>query len=116
MTVTLTPSQFTSPDIRPTGTVALTAHAAPTDQPVPALPYGELDLDMDAVAIELHDALQHIEDLYQQSLRRGTSGGVRPVPTPTGPVTNGDMGDGNANRNPNPNFGNHAPIPRPGTP
>lgn len=48
-TTTLTPSQFSIPDIRPTGTAALPAT-------------GE-DLDMRQVQEELAAALRHIEDL-----------------------------------------------------
>ncbi|MEU9947087.1 hypothetical protein [Streptomyces sp. NPDC047939] len=97
---TLTESQFTTPDIRPSGLDALT-----TTQ----------DLDMDEIRAEIAAALQHIEDLRQRYPY--DAGGHRPEPPyePIPPDTHSHGSDGNTNANPNTNLGDHAPIFPPGT-
>ncbi|MEU9849241.1 hypothetical protein [Streptomyces sp. NPDC047985] len=55
MTTTLTPSPFTTPDIRPTGTDVLET----TETSTP-------DVDMEEIRAELYAALHHIENLRHQ--------------------------------------------------
>lgn len=68
MSQTLTPSQFTSPDIRTTGTAALPA----TDEQYEVL-------DMHQVQQELAAALRHIEDLPRRYPYEDTGHASQPL-------------------------------------
>ncbi|MEU6016987.1 hypothetical protein ABZ826_23930 [Streptomyces sp. NPDC047515] len=97
-TLSLAPSAFTSPDIRPTGTDA----AKTVEARIP-------DLDMEEIRDELFAALQSIEDLRHQHPYEASGYVGEPVYRP---VTNGD-GSGDANAKTNTNFGTHTPIQAP---
>ncbi|MEU5490347.1 hypothetical protein AB0G98_21730 [Streptomyces sp. NPDC020196] len=68
MNPTLTPSQFTSPDIRPRGVSAL-----------PGADLTPLDLDMQQVQEELAAALRHIEDLPRRHPYEDTGHAPKPL-------------------------------------
>lgn len=68
MNPTLTPSQFTSPDIRPRGVSAL-----------PGADLTPLDLDMQQVQEELAAALRHIEDLPRRHPYEHTGHAPKPL-------------------------------------
>ena len=68
MSQTLTPSQFTSPDIRPTGIAA-----------VPATGEQSEVLDMTQVQEELAAALRHIENLPRRYPYEDTGHALKPL-------------------------------------